>query len=241
MMSRALSIIGLELTPTNHVEKVVSGLGGLAGILAVALATWWAVGPDAVMPVVASMGASCVLLFAVPHGPLSQPWPFAGGHLISAVIGVACARWIAPLPLAGAVSVGLAITAMYYARAIHPPGGATALTAVLGGAALRKLGFAYVAVPVGLNVGVLLAATVAFNYPLRWRRYPAALSKAPAKPSRIAREDWAHALTHVPSLADVNEDDLATLHEIAVAHAAARLRGGRAARPRKIENAGGRG
>src|SRR5689334_1537892 len=154
MKDRILALAGFELTPTNHVEKLLSGLGGLLAIGAVMLITHALVGPDAVMPVVASMGASAVLLFAVAHGALAQPWPVAAGHLISAVVGVAAARWIANPPLAAAVAVGVAITAMYYARCIHPPGGATALTAVLGGATLRKLGFGYVAVPVGINVAV---------------------------------------------------------------------------------------
>ncbi|MFX8373896.1 HPP family protein, partial [Acinetobacter baumannii] len=80
-----------------------------------------------------SMGASAVLLYAVPHGALSQPWAVLAGHAVSAVAGVAAARNISDPALAAAVAVGTAILAMHYLRAIHPPGGATALTAVVGG------------------------------------------------------------------------------------------------------------
>jgi CBS-domain-containing membrane protein len=124
------------------------------------------------------MGASAVLLFAVPHGALSQPWPVLGGHVISALIGVSCAKFI-PLPLlAAAFSVALAIGAMHYLNCIHPPGGATALSAVIGGDAIHQLGFQYVLTPVLLNTIIVLIVAILFNYPFHWRRYPLALRKA---------------------------------------------------------------
>ncbi len=69
------------------------------------------------------MGASAVLLFAAPHVPFSQPWNVFGGHIISAIVGVACWQWIPDYTVAASASVGLAIGAMYFARCIHPPGG----------------------------------------------------------------------------------------------------------------------
>jgi len=63
--------------------------------------------------VVASMGASAVLLFAVPHGPLSQPWALLGGHQVSAFIGVSCAMLIPETVLAAGTAVGLSIAAMH--------------------------------------------------------------------------------------------------------------------------------
>jgi CBS-domain-containing membrane protein len=229
MLRRAMSWLGLELTPNNHREKVISGVGGLFGILCVMVVTQWAAGPAAVMPVVASMGASAVLLFAVPHGQLSQPWAFGMGHLVSAVAGVACGTMIPDPLVAAPVAVGVAITGMYYMRCIHPPGGATALTYVIAGPAVRKLGWGYVALPVGLNVVVLLAAAIGFNRAFAWRRYPAATAPHKAAKGRLSREDWAFALRQVGSLADVTDEELAELHELAVKHAADTLRARRAA------------
>jgi CBS domain-containing membrane protein len=91
--------------------------------------------------IVASMGASAVLLFAVPHAPLSQPWPLIGGHVVSALVGVICAKVILNAPLAAALAVSLAIGSMHYFRCIHPPGGVTALTAVIGGASVDSLDY----------------------------------------------------------------------------------------------------
>ena len=100
--------------------------------------------------IVPSMGASAVLLFAVPHSALGQLWNVIGGHLISAGIGVACYQWLPSNGIAAGASVGLAIGAMYYTRCIHPPGGATALAAVIGGPNIHALGYQYRATSISL-------------------------------------------------------------------------------------------
>jgi len=89
--------------------------------------------------IVPSMGASAVLLFAVPHSALGHLWNVIGGHLISSAIGVACYQRLPSNGIAAGASVGLAIGAMYYTRCIHPPGGATALAAVIGGQNIHAL------------------------------------------------------------------------------------------------------
>ena len=170
---RALrSFAGVGVNRTGHLEKWVSGIGGLTGILGVLLTSHAYLGLNGGAALVASMGASAVLLFAVPHGPLSQPWAVFGGHLISAVIGVACTRLELDPSLSAALAVALAISAMYYLRCIHPPGGATALSAVVGGESVQALGFHYVVTPVLLNVLVILSVAILFNLAFPWRRYP---------------------------------------------------------------------
>lgn len=158
----------------THAEKWLSAMGGLLGILCIVSISQSQLGLAGSTSIIASMGATAVLLFAVPHGPLSQPWPVFGGHIVSAIIGVACSQWI-PLPaLAAAVSVAVAITSMHYLRCIHPPGGATALSAVVGGDAVHQLGFQFVLTPVALNAMMILAVAFVFNAPFVWRRYPVA-------------------------------------------------------------------
>jgi CBS-domain-containing membrane protein len=61
---------------------------------------------------------------------------------------------------------------MHYLNCLHPPGGATALSAVIGGQAVHQLGYQYLLTPVLLNVVTLLLIAIVFNYPFRWRRYP---------------------------------------------------------------------
>jgi len=97
---------------------------------------------------VASMGASAVLVFGVPHGIFSRPSNLMAGHLVSALLGVACARNIPSEALAAACAVGLSIGAMRLLKCVHPPGGATALSAVIGGEYVRQLGYGFVWNPV---------------------------------------------------------------------------------------------
>ena len=173
-----LAMIGLQAHKTGHLEKLLAAAGGLLGILAMAWVSRRVVGSADAAFVVASMGASAVLLFAVPHGPLSQPWPVFGGHMLSALVGVGCAHLIADPLIASAVAVSLAILLMQYMRCIHPPGGATAMTAVMGGEGIEALGFMYLLTPVLLNVLIILVMAVLLNYPFPWRRYPTALARA---------------------------------------------------------------
>lgn len=207
-------------------EHWVSAAGGLLGLLAVLWVSHvWMRGHGGVLTV-ASMGASAVLLFAAPHGAMSQPWPVFGGHLVSALIGVTCARWLGAEPmLAASLAVALSIAAMYSLRCLHPPGGATALYAVLGGEAVHALGYGYVFNPVLLNAFVLLAVAVAFNYPFAWRRYPQCWHRRslpaaePAEKSMIPHSSLVYALSQIDTFVDVSEEDLQRIYALALAGA----------------------
>lgn len=206
-------------------EHWISALGGLIGMLVVVAVGETVLGGHGDMFVIAPMGASAVLLFAAPHGAFSQPWPVFGGHLVSATIGVACARWLGGDPmLASALAVSLSIIAMYTLRCLHPPGGATALYAVLGGEAVHVLGYGYVLSPVLLNAAVLLAVAVAFNYPFAWRRYPQAwyrpaAADTPGEKYLIPHSSLVYALSQIDTFVDVSEEDLLRIYTLAVADA----------------------
>lgn len=217
-MKSAFAWLGIELNVVSPREKWISALGGFVSMLLLLLIMEQALGlPDAI-GLLGSMGASAVLLFAVPHGQLSQPWPVLGGHCLSACIGVACARWIHPAPVAAALSVGLSIGIMHQLKCIHPPGGATALTAVLGGPAIHALGFEFVFCPVFANCLVMLGVAVFFNSFFGWRRYPAAFNRpatATAKKTPApTHEEIMAALKQLDSFVDISEDDLIRLVQI---------------------------
>jgi CBS domain-containing membrane protein len=129
-------------------------------------------GSSASIPLlVAPMGASAVLLFAVPASPLAQPRSIIDGNLVSATVGVACATWIADPVDAAALAIALAICAMFTLRCVHPPSGAVALTAVLGGPSTHSLGFGFVFEPILIQSFALLAAAIVFHA-LTGHRYP---------------------------------------------------------------------
>jgi CBS-domain-containing membrane protein len=177
------SLFGVGPHVASHREKWLSGIGGgLAASLVVLiglLATRWMDTPphSSALPLaVASMAASAVLLFAMPHAPLSQPWPVLGGHLVSALTGVWCALQINSVVISAGVAVAAAITLMYYLRCLHPPGGATALSAVLGSPLIAEMGYRYVLFPVLSGVLTLLVFALLFNAAFAGRRYPAHLA-----------------------------------------------------------------
>ncbi len=146
-----------------HREHLITGLGAFFGIACCYGISSLFVNAASTALIIASMGAGSVLLFAASDSPLSQPWPAIGGHLFSAYVGVACARWVPELWLAAAMAVGLAVVVMHYTRCLHPPGGATALVAVIGGPDIHALGFHYVWTPVMLNAVTLFLSALLFN------------------------------------------------------------------------------
>lgn len=156
----------------NGKERLRACCGALFGILLTGLLTRAVLGPSAAVPLlIAPMGASAVLLFAVPSSPLAQPWSIIGGNTLSAAIGIAIAGWVADPLWACAMALTLAIAAMLALRCLHPPSGAIALTAVLGGPAVHALGFGFVLHPVALNSAILLLLALFFNN-ATGRRYP---------------------------------------------------------------------
>lgn len=165
------------------------------------------------------MGASAVLLFAVPASPLAQPWSIIGGNLVSATVGVACAALIANPVLAAALAVALAIGFMFVLRCVHPPSGAVALTAVLGGPAVHDMGFGFVIAPIAFQSGALLAAAIVYHA-VTGHRYPHAAQHAPAKDDSaatqksnpgITRADIQAVLDRRDEILDIVPDDLESL------------------------------
>lgn len=120
---------------------------------------------------IASMGASALLMFAVPASPMAQPWTLIGGNLVSGLIGVSCAHWIESPDLAAAIAITLSIGAMYPLRCLHPPGGAVAITTVLGGPSVSDMGYHFVLSPVLLNSLLLLLLALLINR-CAGRRFP---------------------------------------------------------------------
>jgi CBS domain-containing membrane protein len=161
-------------------ERLIACIGALIGVALTGLIAGLALGNGPHLPLlVAPMGASAVLLFAVPASPLAQPWSIIGGNTISALTGVIVAHFIPETVLATGVAVALAIAAMSVTRCLHPPGGAAALTAVLGGPAVINAGLLFPFVPVALNSVLLVALGYGFHK-LSRRSYPHVPAPAPA-------------------------------------------------------------
>jgi CBS domain-containing membrane protein len=220
---RRLRLLGSGTNAVGWTEILVSALSATLGILLVYVVSVWFLEGLAVLFVAASMGSSAVLLFAVPHGSMSQPWPLFGGHLVSGLTGVTCAVLLPQPALAAALAVGLSIGLMQLFRCVHAPGGATALAAALGGSTVYGMGYLFVVAPIMFNVLILFTAAVVANYPFKWRRYPVALlyPHHEGEPPQTAprEEDLSWAIEQMNVIVDVTAEELHEIAERALAHA----------------------
>ncbi|MDX1151372.1 CBS domain-containing protein [Sinorhizobium medicae] len=167
-------------------ERLIGCLGALIGICLTGLVCGFIFGDDPQLPlIVAPIGASAVLLFAVPASPLAQPWSIIGGNTISALIGVTVSYFVKDQMVAIGLAVALAILAMSLTRSLHPPGGAAALTAVIGGAAIARAGFWFPFIPVAINSLILVGLGIVFHRMAR-RQYPHRPAVAPVNTHETA-------------------------------------------------------
>ena len=217
-----------QRTAISSRERFRACCGTLLGLFLTGLLARLILGADAMTPaLIAPLGASAVLVFALPSSPLAQPWSVLGGNTISALIGVACARWIPDPTLAASLAVPCAITAMFALRCLHPPGGAIALLAVIGGPAIQAAGFNFAFAPVALDSLLLLAVALVFNNATR-HRYPhrstASNKHLTSDVPPIGRMGFTDAdlddvLKQYNEVLDVSRDDLSTLFMQAEMHA----------------------
>jgi CBS-domain-containing membrane protein len=154
-------------------EIAWSWIGAFFGIAAVAYISYQTLdGTDLVM-IIGSFGASAVLIYGAIKSPLAQPRNLLGGHILSALVGVSCYQLLgSQMWLASAVAVATAIALMQATKTLHPPGGATALIAVIGSGKIHALGYLYAIIPAGLGAVVMLAVALLVNNIPKSRRYP---------------------------------------------------------------------
>lgn len=173
-------------------ERWRSSLTATIAISATVGLSWWLFAPPFV---VAAIGASSVLIFALPSSPLAQPWSVFGGYVISAAVGVAMAAIPYPVVAAG-LAVGGAILAMLVLRCLHAPAGAVALFAVIGGDAIRDLGFGYVLSPVATNAALLVVLGVILNNLIPGRHYPRPHPELVAKEPEVVESPTLSGFSH---------------------------------------------
>ena len=164
---------GTRPPKVDAAEIFWSWIGAFSGITPVALLNYnFLTGNDFVY-IIGSFGASAVLIYGAVRSPLAQPRNLMGGHILSALVGVTAFRLFGGEPwLAAALAVSVAIALMHLTKTLHPPGGATALIAVIGSSTIHNLGYWYILVPVGLGAAIMLVIALLVNNIPEKRRYP---------------------------------------------------------------------
>ena len=202
-------------------DRLVACVGALVGIgLTAAISSWLMPEPGMALLLGAPIGASAVLLFAIPSSPLAQPASVIGGSVVSTLSGVFAAQTFGHGAFAAGFAVSLAILAMSVTRCLHAPGGGCALVPVVGGPAIMAKGYAFALVPFGLNAVLLVAVGYMFHcfsghsYPHRPARTAPGVSMA----------DIDAALDESGEAFDVSRADLQALLAAAERHAERRRR-----------------
>ena len=194
-------------------DRILCGVGALLGLGLSSFISWLALG-DLNAWYIAPMGASSVLLFAVPASPLAQPWNMVVGNTLAALIGVTCAMFIPNLTEAFSIAVALAIVLMMTTDSLHPPSGAVAITAVLGGEAVHDLGYAFLFYPVLLNSVLLMVVAIIYNrllgkqYPQKPQVNTRTTDPTPTQKVSIQPADIQQVLEQQSQLLDISEYDL---------------------------------
>ena len=172
--------------PIEKANIIWSWIGSFLGILAISYFHQDFLDDKDLTLVVGSFGASAVLVYGAVNSPLSQPRNLVGGHLISAIIGVISFKFLSgTIMLCSAFAVATSILAMQLTLTLHPPGGATALIAVIGSNQIHELGFFYVLVPVTSGALILLISALIVNNIPAHRYYPESLKDPHRKWFRI--------------------------------------------------------
>lgn len=191
-------------------DQFLSLIASFISIVVVIFSTTYFASDSPVL--LASMGASVVILIFAPLSPFAQPWSFFCGHLVSAFMGMTCALYVTPFWLASALAVSVSIFAMLCLRCLHPPGAATALVPVIGGATFIELGYNFVLTPVLINILVMLIMVIIINRVYLKRDYPQSFNPIiTASESRLSQQDVQQALKKGGEFIDVN---VTKLHEL---------------------------
>ncbi|WP_121117831.1 HPP family protein [Croceibacterium ferulae] len=216
-----MSLFRPLLAGAHFGERLLACLGAAIGIgLTMVVCAGLPIGAADIPIIVAPLGASAVLVFAVPSSPLAQPWPVVGGNIISTLVGVTAFQLVPQPAVAAGLAVGGAILVMSLLRCLHPPGGAAALTAVIGGSGVHGAGYAFAFAPVGIN-SIALVALALFIHRATARSYPH-VPPLPAPTPNLQPADIDRALDEMHESFDISRADLDALLMRAQAHAARR-------------------
>ncbi|WP_246027328.1 HPP family protein [Novosphingobium umbonatum] len=219
----------VDVQPRSPLSRqMAAGLGGALGILVTGLVMrLWLGDPASIPLLVAPMGASAVLLFAVPASPLAQPWAIVGGNVLSALCGIFWMKWLGDPAYAACLAVASAIVVMSLARCLHPPGGACALTCVIGGKAVVAAGWSFALVPVAANSILLVTLGLIYNSAIRshYPNRPAQYVAPGPEPKGFTMADIEAVLAQYDDLIDVRTEDLDALFRKVEARSYRRLHG----------------
>lgn len=135
---------------------------------------------------IASMGASCMILFVTPSSSMAQPWPFLAGHIVSALVGLEIHQHVTDAIVAAPIALGISILLMFLLRCLHPPGAATALIPLLSSDWVVNNSVQFLWQPLATNLAIILCCSVLINRLILNHQYPLFHTSKDLKPDRTS-------------------------------------------------------
>lgn len=167
-MKQIAFYFGGDQPHVNWMERIRAVVGAFIGLVLVFFAAKFLGELSGIDEwLMASLGASALLVFALPGSPMAQPWAVIAGNTISALVGVSCSHLLGSSLLALSVAAALSILGMFLLRCLHPPAAAVALIAVLG----HILNYRYAFFPVMIDSILLILAGALYSN-LTGKTYP---------------------------------------------------------------------
>ena len=160
--------LGGDQPPVPWVERLRSVLGAFIGLMLVFTAAKYLGELSGIDEwLMASLGASALLVFALPGSPMAQPWAVIAGNTLSALVGISCVHLFGEPLVALPAAAALSILGMFILRCLHPPAAAVSLIVVLGHIGAYR----YALFPVMVDSVLLILAGAAYSN-LTGKPYP---------------------------------------------------------------------
>ena len=167
-MKRYSFYLGGDQPPVSWQERLRSVLGAFLGLMLVlTMAKYLGELSGLDEWLMASLGASALLVFALPQSPMAQPWAVVAGNTLSALVGISIIHLVNEPLLAMPLAASLSILGMFVLRCLHPPAAAVSLTVVLG----HVVHYRYAFFPVMIDSVLLVVAGAVYSN-LTGKGYP---------------------------------------------------------------------
>lgn len=208
---------------SGHLSEILLSVSGvfIAMVAVVLMMDWLSDGIYAWF-VIASMGASAIILFSTPHAPMAQPWAVLVGQMLAGICGLASWTIFKDPMVAVPVAVASTLLFMQLFKARHAPGGATALFIALGTVEVETLGWSLLWLSLLPSLLVLIVMAGLLNAPFKWRRYPYIVFKKTQpkieKEPEITHEDLVYASEHMQGYFEMSEAEFMQLYRAARQH-----------------------
>ena len=154
----------INLKKIIYWPPLLAGVGAAATIGILAYMTYQT---ELGLWLIASFGATTVIVFGYNDHPFAQPKNIFFGHLLSALVGILFTTFFGISFITMGLAVGIAVMLMMAFKIAHPPAGANPIIVMIGGVSFEFLLFPVMAGAITIIIGGII-----YNRLILKRKYP---------------------------------------------------------------------